>query len=189
MASAIMYATRSTTENQPDMRRWQELAAQTFLAGVPVMLPTGAVQEWDGTSIPGIVGITKENGANLTTTGVPKTYSVGTAAYQPLSAIIPAGAPLNDGRNGFETAIQSNIFHGQVGPAQTAIASDVGKQYGMTKDTDGHWYVDKSKATVGTNTVVTIVKVDNVSPIVGPVPADPRGVQFTFLPTVIVAAP
>jgi hypothetical protein len=85
------------------------------------------------------------------------------------------GRPLfNDGRIGFEAADNDTIFLGQVGPAQTAVAADVGKQYGMTIDGDGHWYVDRTKSTVGTNTVVTIVRLDPNDQS-----ATPRGVYFT----------
>ena len=181
MASAIIFATRSTTEDQPNMRRLVEKAAQTFLLGVPVMVEaaSGGVIEWDGTTVAtGIAGFSKEAASQLITTGVPKTLTYGTVPNQSLAVNIPAGAPINDGRIGVETAIGSSIFHGQVGPSQTTAVTDVGKQYGMTKDTDGHWFVDKTKSTVGTNTVVTVVKVDNQSPIIGAVPADPRGVQF-----------
>lgn len=172
MASSIIYATRSTSGDQPGIRRIIELAAQTFLLGTPVMIDsaTGAVKAWDGTTVAsGIAGFTKENAANLTTTGVPKTLTYGTVPNQPAGVNIPPGAPINDGRNGFEIATDATIFFGQVAPATTAVAADVGKQYGMTIDTDGHWYVDKSKATAGTNTVLEIVKLD---------PYDTRGVQF-----------
>lgn len=184
MASAVMYATRSTADTQPGMRRIIEQAGQTFLIGVPVMLnaTTGAVQEWDGTTIAnGIAGISKDYGANLTTTGVPKTLTYGIVQNQPLAVNIPAGAPINDGRSGFEAAIPSTIFYGQVGPSQTAVAADLAVPgYGMTKDTDGHWYVDKSKVTMGTNTVCRIVKLGGPG-TPGSTPWDPRSVQFVFL--------
>lgn len=176
MASSIVYATRSTTQEQPDMRRVIEKAGQTFLIGTPVMIDTvtGAVQGWDGTTVAaGIAGFTKENGANLSVTGIPQTLSYGGVPNQPSAVNIPEGAPINDGRNGFEVAISSTVFAGQVGPAQTAVATDIGKQYGLTKDTDNHWFVDKTKATAGTNTVVTIVKLDQY---------DSRGVQFVVSP-------
>lgn len=180
MASSIIYATRSTTENQPTIRRVGEMAAQVFLQGTPVMIDTtGFVKAWDGTSVTGganagIAGFAKEDAANLVTAGVPKTLTYGTVANQPLAVNIPRGAPINDGRNGFESAIDSTIFFGQVGPTQTTAAADIGKPFGMTKDTDNHWYVDKAKVTAGTNTVVRVVKLDQF---------DPRGVQFVVLPT------
>jgi hypothetical protein len=44
----------------------------------------------------------------------------------------------------------------------------------MTKDGDNHWFVDKTKSTVGTNTVVTIARLDPNDQS-----ATPRGVYFT----------
>ena len=177
MASAIVYTTRTSTDTQPVLRRIIEKSGQTFLLGVPVMIDTvsGGMQEWDGTTVAtGIAGFSKEPASNLASTGVPKTLTLGTAPYQPASAIIPVGAPLNDGRVEFATSIGSNVFHGQVGPAQTTAVTDRGKQYGMTKDTDGHWYVDKSKSTVGTNTVVQVVDLDQFDTT--------RGVIFMVTP-------
>lgn len=173
MASSIIYATRSTADTQPGIRRIIELAAQTFLQGTPVSVDaaTGAVKAWDGTTVAGMIaGFTKEDAANLVTTGVPKTLTYGTVANQPLAVNIPAGAPINDGRNGFEIATDSSIFFGQVGPAQTTAATDVGLTYGMTKDTDNHWYVDKTKT--GAAGIVKVVKLDQF---------DKRGVQFVVI--------
>ena len=71
-------------------------------------------------------------------------------------------------------AVDDTVFYGQVGPAQTPVASDVGKQYGMTIDTDGHWFIDRTK--VGAAAVVVIVKLDDNDTT--------RGVHFQFLRTV-----
>ncbi len=75
-----------------------------------------------------------------------------------------------DGRIGVEVANTDTIFQGQVGPAQTALATDVGVTYNLTKDADNHWYVDKTNTT---NLVATIVKLDP-----GDQSATPRGVYF-----------
>jgi hypothetical protein len=40
------------------------------------------------------------------------------------------------------------------GAATTPTVANIGTQYGMTIDANGHWYVDFGKTTVGTNTVV-----------------------------------
>jgi hypothetical protein len=173
MASAVIYAMRSTVGQQPNMPRILEKAAQTFVLGVPVMVDTtvGAIKEWDGTTVAqGIAGFCKEAASNLTTTGVPKTLTFGSVPNQPNAQNIPMGAPINDGRIAVETSNEESIFFAQVGPAQTVAVTDLLKQYGMTKDSDGHWYVDKTKTTVGTNTVVQIVKLDPIDTI--------RGVQI-----------
>jgi len=65
-------------------------------------------------------------------------------------------------------ASEEVVFHGQVGT--TAVATDIGKSYGLTIDTDLHWYVDKAK---GTYVAVRIVGID---------PNDSRGVYFVVLP-------
>lgn len=163
------------------MRRIIEEATQTFLQGVPVMVKAtdGGVIEWDGVTIAfGIAGFSAEAASNLTTTGTAKTLTFGSVPFAASSVNIPRGAPLNDGTIGFEVATDDNVFKAQVGPAQIAVAADVGKQYGMTKDTDGHWYVDRTKANPGVNTVVTITKLDPQDQS-----ATPRGVYFQILQT------
>jgi hypothetical protein len=176
MASAEIHATQTLSGNQPRMRRIIEEATQTFANGTPVMLNAvdGGVQAWDGlTTVQGIAGFADEPASNLTTTGVQKTLTFGSVPFEASAVNIPRGAPFNDGTVGFEVATDDNVFKGQVGPAQIAVAADLGKQYGMTKDTDGHWYVDRTKNNVGVNTVVTITKLDPQDQS-----ATPRGVYF-----------
>lgn len=183
MASSEIHSVQTTSGNQPRIRRIIEEAGQVFLSGVPVQIASGdgGVKEWDGATVAfGIAGFSKEGGNNLGALGV-----LPTAAVTPTQSLtfgsVPnetsaknIGRPLfNDGRIGFEAADGDTIFLGQVGPAQTALASDVGKQYGMTKDGDNHWFVDKTKSTVGTNTVVQVVKLDPNDQN-----ATPRGVYF-----------
>lgn len=190
MASSEIHAIGTTSGNQPRIRRIIEELTQTFLSGVPVQIVAadGGVKEWDGATVAfGIAGFSKEPANNLAATpSTPTTFTVGAGSKtltfgsvpNETSAVnIPRGAPLNDARIGLEAADGDTIFLGQVGPAQTTVAGDVGKQYGMTKDTDGHWFVDKTKATVGTNTVVQVVKLDP-----NDISATPRGVYFTVIP-------
>lgn len=190
MASALIQERGTVSGNQNRMGRYNEDAGQTFLAGTPVMVnnANGAIKAWDGATIAnGIAGIVKEFGANLTTAGVP----LGTA-QQPSNAPQvgggitfgsvqnePAASNLsrpyfNDGKTGVVLAILDNIFYGQVGPNQVVAQSDLSKQYGLTKDVDGHWFVDKTK--VGANACVVITGFDNWDTT--------RGVLFTFLETV-----
>lgn len=180
MASQIISSVQSISGNQPRIRRIIEEAGETALSGVPVQINAtdGGVQEWDGTTVAfGIAGFSKEFFNNLVTTGVPKQITQGSVPNQ--SAAVNDQRPyFNDGRIGFETSTSDTVFQGQVGPAQTALVSDIGKQYGMTKDGDGHWFVDKTKTTIGTNTVVTIV---NLNP--DDQSATPRGVYFVVTPT------
>lgn len=183
MSSSQIHAVQTVSGNQPRVRRIIEEASQSVAngpPGIPVQIASGdgGVKIWDGTTVAlGIAGFSLENFNNLATTGVPQTLSYGKVPYQPSAVNIPMGAPLNDGRIGFEVSAQDTVFRGQVGPSQTALATDVGVQYGLTQDTDKSWYVDKTKSTPGTNTVVTIVKLDPQDES-----ATPRGVYFTVLP-------
>jgi hypothetical protein len=182
LASAAIKAVRSVTGSQPNHRRLREDAAQAFLPGVPLTMnvATGGVNEWDGVTIAGkICGVSKEPGAGLTTVGVTKTasYGAGTIPNQPLATKIMRGAPLNDGRTGVDTSSEDTVFHAQVGPAQVYAITDDGKAYGLTKDTDNHWYVDKTKTLISgaagaSQAVVLVVRGDEF---------DTRGVSFKFL--------
>ncbi len=184
MASALIASKRTISGNQPQIRRLPEEALQTFLDGTPVQLAAAdsGVQAWDGvTVVNGIAGFAKEIASNLAATGVQPTFVVGSAVgpntigavkanlgpgtradvpNQPAARTIFRGAPYNDTRIGFEVANGDTVFYGQVGPLQVTAASDVGKQYGLTKDTDGHWFIDKTK--VGGNAVLTVVKQDPI---------------------------
>lgn len=186
MASAEIHSIQTVSGNQPRMRRLPEEAGQTFLPGTPVQIAAGdgGIKVWDGTTVAfGIAGFTKEAGNNLGVLGVTPTAAVNPNA-QPGLAIVPNEASaisitrpfFRDGRNGFEVAVADTIFLGQVGPAQTVAATDVGKQYGMTLDSDGHWYVDKTKT--GGTAVVEVVKLDPNDQS-----ATPRGLYFIVLPS------
>jgi hypothetical protein len=194
VASAEIHAIQSVSGNQPRIRRIIEELGQVFLSGVPVQIVAadGGVKEWDGATLANaIAGFSKEAASNLaatpaspltTTIGIggpagaqgAKVLSFGAVPFETAALNIPRGAPLNDGRVGFEVSALDTIFYGQVGPAQNTVAGDVGKQYGMTKDADNHWFVDKTKT--GANAVVIIVKLDP-----NDLSATPRGVYFTVL--------
>jgi hypothetical protein len=194
VASAEIHSIQSVSGNQPRIRRIIEELGQVFLSGVPVQVVAadGGVKEWDTTLANAIAGFSKEPASNLaatppspltTTIGIggpagaqgAKVLTFGAVPFEPSAVNIPRGAPLNDGRIGFEAADVDTVFYGQVGPAQTTVAGDVGKTYGMTKDTDNHWFVDKTKT--GANAVVQIVKLDP-----NDLSATPRGVYFIVLP-------
>jgi hypothetical protein len=177
VASSEIHSVQTVSGNQPRVRRIVELAGETFLPGTPVQIDdaTGAVEAWDGTTEElGIAGFSLESASDLASTGVAETLHYGSVPNQPLAENIPIGAPLNDGRIGFEVANDDTVFRGQVGPAQTVAQANVGNQYGLTIDTDGHWYVDLTDTS---DVVVRIVKLD---------PNDqsttPRGVYFVVIP-------
>ncbi len=154
-----------------------EKATQTFLAGVPVQLNAGVIQEWDGATVTsGIAGISLIDASNYASDGqgaagpfTPIAYpgaglSFGSVPNEPNAKNIPRGAPFATGQTLFNKAIDDTLFIGQVdnanfstGGSVTPAQSDIGKQYGMTKDASGHWYIDYNKSTPGTNTVLEIV--------------------------------
>lgn len=178
MASAVIQAIGTQSGNQERMRRIAEKAAQTFLLGVPLMFDNvaGGMQEWDGVTVAGgIAGVSKEPASNLAATGVRQFQQLSNSPVpnQPLAQPIVRGAPYNDGRVGFTLADTDVQYFGQVGPAQVTDATMPTKQFGMTKDGDGHWFVDTGK--VGPDAVVQVVKLDQNDTV--------RGVWFVFLPS------
>lgn len=182
MASIEIHSIQSISGNQPRVRRLSEKAGQVYLAGTPVIVDaTGnviaATSPLAGNAI-SLCGLSKEFGANLAVSGVAQQQTFGSVPNQALAVNI-SRPYFNDGLTGIELAVVDTVFLAQVGPAQTALQSDIGVQYGMTKDADNHWFVDKTRLTPGTNTVCTIVKLDPNDQS-----ATPRGVYIVFLPAV-----
>ncbi len=181
--SAEMKVVRTVSGNSPLVNRIIENAAQTFLRGTVVQIDaaTGSIEEWDGaTYAVGIAGIAAEFSSDLTTAGVAETPGAlsNRVPYQASALLIPLGAPPNDGKIGVQVANLDNVFYGQTD--DTVVQADVGDQFGLTKDTDGHWYVDQTKNTVGVNTAVVIVGLD---PLDQGTPR--RGVFFQFVAAVM----
>ena len=180
MASSEIHSVQTVSGNQPRMRRIPEASAQTWLPGTPLALnASGFVIPWAGSvltsGVGAIIGTSKEGSANLTTSGVAQQQSFGAVPNQ--SAALNISRPyFNDGRTGIEMADPDTVFSGQVGPAQTVTQANVGVQYGLTKDSDNHWYVDTAKTTIGTNTCVIVTKLDPNDQS-----ATPRGVYFRFV--------
>lgn len=177
MASIEIHSIQSISGNQPRIRRLAEKAGQTFLPGTPVFVDaTGfllAVVSPATTAVP-LVGFSKEQAANLAVSGVAQQQTFGSVPNE--AAAVNISRPFfNDGQTGVEPGVPDTVFLGQVGPAQTALVTDVGTTAGLTKDADNHWFVDKTAA--GANKVVTIVKLDPNDQS-----ATPRGVYFTLLP-------
>ncbi len=187
MASALIQERRTVSGNQFTMRRLFEDAAQTFLAGTPLMINavTGCIVAWDGvTVLNGIAGISKTFGAGLAVAGVPLGQpawginvgggqTFGSVQNEPL-AVNMSRPMFNDGMTDVVLANLDNVFYAQVGPLQTTAITDIGMQYGMTIDpADNHWYVDKLK--VGPAAVCVVLDLD--------VWDTARGVLFQFLPS------
>lgn len=189
MASAEIHSIQTVSGNQPRMRRLPEEAGQTFLPGTPVQQASGdgGVKAWDGVTVAfGISGFSKEFGNNLAALGITPTAAVNptpqlgftSVPFQPLAKNITRPFFI-DGRQGFEVAVADTIFLGQVGPSQSTVLTDVSKQYGMTQDVDGHWYVDRTKT--GASAVVEIVRLDPNDQ--NPIGVSSRGVYFIVLPS------
>lgn len=181
-----------------------ELAGQTFLFGSPVQLDsTGYTKAWDGTTISttgnsGIVGVAESFGLNLGTngagaptppwggiTGSGAIQTYGSVPNQPSAVNIALGTPISDGRTLFISVEQDNVFEaifdnagGSVAADYTPVQSDIGKQYGLTKDSNGYWYVDKSKT--GASAVVQIV---GINPVDGSIVN--AKVRFVFIPIAV----
>lgn len=178
MATAEIHAVQTISGNQPRMKRVIEEAGQTFLPGTPVQVAAGdgGLQAWVQGATK-IAGFSKEAGNNLGALGVAPTAAVnptpqpsqGSVPFQ-ASAVSITRPVFRDGRQGIEVANTDTIWAGQVGPAQTALATDIGVTYNLTKDADNHWYVDKTNVV---NLVATIVKLDPSDQS-----ATPRGVYF-----------
>ena len=167
--------------NNPLSGEEPEQLSQTFLEGVPVMLNSGFIKEWDAvanitvaTATAGIAGIARAPGSNLSSSGkgAPTAFTgVGAPAAAPTfgsvlnqaSAInFTPGAPFVTGRTPFEIACPDTIFEAtfdDAGGSATNATTNVnmkGKRFGLTKDATGHWFVDFAKVTQGTNTCVII---------------------------------
>lgn len=140
---------RTTQDSQASIRRYPEKAAQTFLEGTPVFRDNtvdGGVKEWSGVvATSKVAGIAIEPASNLTTLGTAKTLTFGAVPNQPLGKNIPRGAPLNDGSIGVQLADDTTEFVGVVLEGVSALETDVGKPYGLTKDSNNYWYIDKTK--------------------------------------------
>lgn len=190
----------------PKTLSFLEKAAGTFLAGVPVMTSGGVLLEWNATvgaasSTVGIAGITRQAGSNLASDGLgfplafqpvgaPGTGTTyGKVPYQTSGVNIPFGAPMSDGRNLVELAVGDTIFEAQWddagGTASGPAITDIGKQYGLTKDATGHWYVDKAKVTQGTNTVLYIVQVNPGDVTTGGAGINNARVWFKFIASIM----
>jgi hypothetical protein len=149
LASIEIHSIQTVSGNQPRIRRLGEAAGGVYLAGTPLTLnAAGFVIPWAGTvyatTVGGIIGFSKEFGANLTTAGVAQQQTFGSVPNQTLAVNI-SRPYFNDGLTGVETADVDTIFLAQVGPAQTAVQANIGLVYGMTKDADNHWFLDLTK--------------------------------------------
>jgi hypothetical protein len=167
-----------------------EKSGQVFKLGVPVQANAGFMQEWDGATLTGaIAGFSLIPGSNLSTNGkgAPGAFSqigppgsiqtYGSVPNQPAAFNIAVGAPITDGRTLFEGSLGLTIFEGTFDNSAGAVAADytplqsqIGTQFGLTKDANGQWYVDNDKVTPGTNTVVVMVGINPIDQVAAGTP-------------------
>ena len=181
-----------------------EKSGQTFASGTPLMLSSGGyVQAWDGSSLTpptsGILGVSESFGLNLGSdgsgapvypfgqvTGTIATSTYGSVPNQPSGVNIALGTPVSEGRTLYVEPNADNIFeamfdnsNGTAAADWTPTVADIGKQYGMTKDSIGpFWYVDKNKT--GASACIQIV---GIHPTDG-YTLNAR-VRFQFLPAIV----
>lgn len=163
----------------PEILRWPEAATQTFKQGVPLMLSSGYLVEWDG-STEKIVGISAEPAHNLASSGVAEAgYSEAAPRNQASGKTIPPGAWMKDGKIGFYPARPDVLFSVAVENDDVfaqALMVDA-TFYTLEKDaTTGFWFVDFDE-TSGDDAVVQLVENDPSAPNTT---ADGARVAFRF---------
>lgn len=154
------------------MMRIAEVASNTQKQGCPCYVSSGYAAERtvinDGTDQ--IAGFTSEAAHNLSSSGVASTLTYGSVQNQPSAVNIPIGAPLSDGKLGFYTANDSVLFIGVVDDAATLAQSMVGTVYGLTKGSNGFWFVDTSITAVASGACVKVEElVDAIGTVAGKV--------------------
>src|SRR5258708_15945782 len=93
MATSLISSIQTISGNQPRIRDIPEAATQTFIAGTPVALnASGDVIAWAGTIVTNllgaVIGITKNDGKNLSVAGTAKQLTQGTVPNQSASVNI-----------------------------------------------------------------------------------------------------
>jgi hypothetical protein len=190
----------TTSGSQESIQNYLEAASQTFKGGTPVELNgSGNVIAWDGTTVlRAILGICLVGGFNYATAGAGAspdfgsigfpggTPTFGTVQNQPSAVNLVHGALFATGLTIVAQAIADTIFEAQVdassGTTFNATSALVGTQLGLTVDTNGFWYADLAKVTVGTNTVITVRSLDPLDLVAGSVTTQINNghIRFTF---------
>lgn len=161
MADLIIQAVKTISDNQPTIRRLAEKATQTFKSGAVVLVEAASGFLIESAPIVAvgvrIAGIASEFGHNQTTSGVAKEDTAyGSVQNQPLATLIAPGGRPNDGKAAVYMATEDTIFLGKVRDADSLVVTDIGLIFGLTKNANGIWEVDKSKATAAAGAIVTI---------------------------------
>ena len=170
--SIPIYGSRSAQGQQPEVRRLAEGASKTFLTGTPVQLTSGYLAAWDGTTVAlGICGFSMEPGKNRTSNGVAQIITTPPAVPNEANAVTIQIPPFDDGKMNIYVANNQTYFYGEANT--TATQANIGVAYGLTKDTNGYWYVDFTNTTTPS---VVVTGLDDW---------DTRGVFFQVLASAI----
>ncbi len=142
-------------------KRLAEVATSTALQGVPVVIngsghATESSAITDDTTL--LAGFSSEPFHNLTTADTAEELNYGAVQGQTNAILIPVGAPPSDGKIGVHEASDEIEFLAKIRDADTLAITDVGSIFGLTKDSDNFWEVDKSKTTTGAGAIVTITE-------------------------------
>lgn len=171
--------------NQEPIQNYIETSGQTFLLGTPVSLSSGAVIAWSGTTALNsggasanlILGIALVQAFNYAVTGgsAPQppygpigspggSPTFGTVPNQSNAVNLPHGAAFANGMSIVAQAYEDTIFEAMVDASGSttfnATNTNIGQQFGLSKDSSNLWYVDLNKTTVGTNTCLTILSLN-----------------------------
>lgn len=147
-----------------------EKATQTFLQGTPVQVDvagaTGfviACPAMTSVATAHIAGFSTQPGANLTTSGTPKTQNLTQVPpNQTLAVITPIGAPPNDGLAYMSVASDDSEFLGIFGDSSDNTLAVLAQAlitgiFGLFKDPgNSWWYVDNHVITLATGACVEI---------------------------------
>lgn len=152
-----VYQVKGTPHALPQQKRLLEDESETFKTGTPVVVSSGyLIASPTLSSALKIAGISSEAAHNLTTQGVPQTLTYGSVQNQPSAVNIPLGAPLSDGCCGVFIADDNTIFVAD--SDSTAIAAaDVGAIYGITADSNGQWFIDKTITAAASGAIAEVV--------------------------------
>jgi hypothetical protein len=148
-----------------------EAISQTYLEGVPVQLSSGYVQEAATISSVAtalIAGFSLKVGQNLSTVKTPKFTSIKTPPNQSAAVTVALGTPQSDAQAHLVEANDDNVFEGTIGNSSdgtlaTIAATDLGANFGLTKDgTNSYWYVDKNITALASGSCVKVVELVDV---------------------------
>ncbi len=181
-------AVSTISGNQEKIQNFLEASGQTFLQGTPVYLNgSNYAAAWTGTPSYGppgnILGFSNLVGKNLASNGAGASPVFGSIGYpgglgatqgvlnQPNAYNIYHGAPFVDGLTNVDVATQDTIFEGMCdassGATYNATNALIGTSVGLSIDSNGYWYWDLAKTTVGTNAVGVVVSLNPQDFVVG----------------------